>query len=227
MLIPLPGASESSLEESGEAAIEKLGERAIEKLGERVIEKSGERVIEKSGERVIEKPVERSPVLNGHAYKRLVARYVVAEYGPRGVEVYDEVNAGTSMIGKQRRLDLLLLHRDSGRALALECKYQDTSGTADEKIPYALQDLATLRMPAAIVYAGTGFSMGVLHLLQSSEMAAYCLPGEKLRRVARKKGEIDSGTWQLDHIVAMAFNFWDILIQDRTPLTLDDLGGRG
>lgn len=187
------------------------------------IEESTERPIEKSIERVIE----RSAALNGHAYKRLIARYVVAEYGPRGVEVYDEINAGTSMIGKQRRLDLLLLHRDSGKALALECKYQDTSGTADEKIPYALQDLATLRMPAAIVYAGTGFSMGVLHLLQSSEMAAYCLPGESLRRVARKKGEIDSGTWQLDHIVAMAFNFWDILIQGRAPLTLEQLDGRG
>lgn len=165
----------------------------------------------------------RPASLNGHAYKRLVARYVLSEYGPRGVEVYDEVNAGTSMIGKQRRLDLLLLHRDSARALALECKYQDSSGTADEKIPYSLQDLETLRMPAAIVYAGSGFSMGVLHLLQSSEMAAYCLPGEDLRRAARKRGEIDSGTWQLDHIIAMAFHFWDILLQGRQPLTLAQL----
>ena len=219
VVIPLPNASEGSRD----AASVEATETAVEQLVERVVEKSVERVVEKA----VERTVERSPVLNGHAYKRLVARYVVAEYGPRGVEVYDEVNAGTSMIGKQRRLDLLLLHRDSGRALALECKYQDTNGTADEKIPYALQDLATLRMPAAIVYAGTGFSMGVLHLLQSSEMAAYCLPGDKLQRVARKKGEIDSGTWQLDHIVGMAFSFWDILIQDRAPLTLDSLGGRG
>ena len=168
---------------------------------------------------------DKSAALNGHAYKRLVARYVVAEYGPRGVEVYDEVSAGTSMIGKQRRLDLLLLHRDSNRALALECKFQDTSGTADEKIPYTLQDLSTLRMPAALVYAGTGFSMGVLHLLQSSEMAAYCLPGENLQRLARKKGDIDSGTWQLDHIVAMAFGFWDVLLGARVPLSLTDLNG--
>lgn len=218
IVIPLPDPGEGP----GEAAPAESVERVVETSVERVVEKSVERVVEKS----VEKSVERSPVLNGHAYKRLVARYVVAEYGPRGVEVYDEVNAGTSMIGKQRRLDLLLLHRDSGRALALECKYQDTNGTADEKIPYALQDLATLRMPAAIVYAGIGFSMGVLHLLQSSEMAAYCLPGENLRRVARKKGEIDSGTWQLDHIVAMAFGFWDILIQGRAPLTLDGLSGR-
>lgn len=166
---------------------------------------------------------EKSPVLNGHAYKKLIARYVLTEYGPRGVEIYDEVSAGTSMIGKQRRLDLFLLHRDSGRALALECKFQDTSGTADEKIPYTLQDLATLRMPAALVYAGSGFSMGVLHLLQSSEIAAYCLPGESFQRIARKKGEIDSGTWQLDHVIAMAFHFWDILVAGRSPLRIDQL----
>lgn len=215
MLIPLPDNIPPD-DTLPEGAVE----RTVEESTERPLEKPVERVIE----RVVERVIERSPALNGHAYKRRIARYVVTEYGPRGVEVYDEVSAGTSMIGKQRRLDLLLLHRDSGRALALECKYQDTSGTADEKIPYSLQDLATLRMPAAIVYAGAGFSMGVLHLLQSSEMAAYCLPGENLRRVARKKGEIDSGTWQLDHIVAMAFNFWDILIQGRAPLTLEDLG---
>jgi hypothetical protein len=156
--------------------------------------------------------------LNGHAYKRLIARYVVVEYGPRGIEVYDEVSAGTSMIGKQRRLDLLLLHRQSGRALALECKYQDSSGTADEKIPYTLQDLQSLRMPACVVYAGVGFSQGVLHLLQSSELAAYCLPTDALERQARKKSDIDSGTWQLDHIIAMTFGFWDLLLEGKSPI---------
>lgn len=221
MLIPLADSTEA-------VAAESDAQSAVGTTADTTAAPSAERrpAVERPVERSVERVIERSAALNGHAYKRLIARYVVAEYGPRGVEVYDEVNAGTSMIGKQRRLDLLLLHRDSGRALALECKYQDTSGTADEKIPYALQDLATLRMPAAIVYAGTGFSMGVLHLLQSSEMAAYCLPGENMRRVARKKGEIDSGTWQLDHIVAMAFGFWDILIQGRAPLTLADLDGR-
>lgn len=161
--------------------------------------------------------------MNGHGYKRLVARYVVREYGPRSIEVYDEVNAGTSMIGKQRRLDLLLLHRASGRALALECKYQDSLGTADEKIPYTLEDLSKLRMPACVVYAGVGFSQGVLHLLQSSELAAYCLPPEDLERSPRKKGDIDSGTWQLDHVVAMTFGFWDVLLEGKEPLKSEQL----
>ena len=104
------------------------------------------------------------------------------------------------------------------RAIALECKYQDVSGTADEKIPYTLQDLAALRMPSALAYAGVGFSEGVLHLLQASELAAFCLPDETLKPLPRRAGEsIDSGTWQLDHVLAMAFEWWDVILAGKTP----------
>jgi hypothetical protein len=133
--------------------------------------------------------------------------------------VFEEVNAGTSIIGKQRRVDLLIVLPGQRQAMALECKYQDTSGTADEKIPYSLQDLAALRMPSVLAYAGTGFSEGVLHLLQSSEMAAYCLPDDTLKPIPRKGGDsIDTGTWQLDHALAMAFGWWDELVAGKTML---------
>lgn len=151
-------------------------------------------------------------------YKRLIGSYLLSAYWDRGIKVYEEVNIGTSIIGKQRRVDLFVLHPSSERALALECKYQDVSGTADEKIPYTLQDLQALRMPAAVVYAGSGFSEGVLHLLQSSELAAYCLPDETLQPLPRRGGDsIDSGTWQLDHVLAVTFHFWDILISGKIP----------
>jgi hypothetical protein len=162
--------------------------------------------------------------VTGNDYKRLIARYVLSEYAPRGIRVYDEVRVGTTIIGKQRRVDLFLVHPDSGGALGLECKYQDSSGTADEKIPYALRDLAALRMPAAVVYAGAGFSEGVLHLLQSSEFAAYCLPDDDLRAVSRK-GDLNSGTWQLDHLLAVTFHWWDLLVGDKRPLQLNALNG--
>ena len=156
--------------------------------------------------------------LTGNKYRRLIARYVFANYAARGLEVYEEVNVGTSIIGKQRRLDLLLLHRETGRALALECKYQDSAGTVDEKIPYALNDLEALRMPGVIAYAGSGFSEGVLHLLQSSELAAYCLPGTDLEPGGRRSGaSIDTGTWQLDHVLALSFGFWDVVLGGKQP----------
>lgn len=159
--------------------------------------------------------------LTGNNYRRLVARYVLATYGRRGLVVYEEVSLGTSIIGKQRRVDLLLVHPALNQAFALECKYQDSSGTADEKIPYALQDLTAMRIPGVIAYAGTGFSEGVLHLLQSSSQAAYCLPPEELHPVPRKQGDpIDHGTWQLDHVLAMSFGWWDIVVAGKKPLVL-------
>lgn len=156
--------------------------------------------------------------MNGHQYRDLVGRYVVNAYAERGLEVYDEVTIGTTILGKPRRTDLVILHRASDRALALECKYQDSSGTVDEKIPYALQDLEAMRMPAALSYAGVGFSQGVLHLLQSSHFAAYCLPGEDLRPIRRATSAdaINSGTWQLDHVVASTFGFWDIVLEGKS-----------
>lgn len=159
--------------------------------------------------------------MTGNDYRKLIARYLTSAYDDRGLEVFEEVNLGTSIIGKQRRIDLFLRVPATNLALALECKYQDSSGTADEKIPYALQDLAALRMPAALAYGGTGFSPGVLHLLQGSELAAYCMPDESLGRVGRKPGDsIDVGTWQLDHVLALAFGWWDVVLAGKARVEL-------
>ncbi|MCA9639400.1 MAG: hypothetical protein KC492_01870, partial [Myxococcales bacterium] len=57
---------------------------------------------------------------------------------------------------------------------------------------------------------------GVLHLLQCAEQSAYCLPGEELKPVGRRQGDrIDSGTWQLDHVLAQTFRWWDIVLSER------------
>lgn len=162
--------------------------------------------------------------MTGNEYKKLIGRYLVSAYGPRGLQVYEEVHLGTSIIGKQRRIDLFVLGPE-GAALCVECKYQDSSGTADEKIPYALNDLASQRIPGVIVYAGSGFSAGVLHLLQGSEYAAYCLPDDRLQAIGRGSGPMSSGTWQLDHIVAQTFKFWDIILGKKKALQLETVPG--
>ncbi len=163
--------------------------------------------------------------MTGNEYKKLIGRYIAAAYGHRGLEVYEEVSLGTSIIGKQRRIDLFVLGPDA-QALCVECKFQDSSGTADEKIPYALNDMAAQRIPGVIVYAGNGFSPGVSHLLQGSEYAAYCWPNpELLKPVGRGSGPMSSGTWQLDHIIAQTFKFWDVILGSKRPLTCDPQSG--
>jgi hypothetical protein len=78
----------------------------------------------------------------------------------------------------------------------------------------------TTRLKHSKAYAGSGFSEGVLHLLQSSEHAAYCLPdAESPEPIPRRVGtSIDSGTWQLDHILAITFGWWDVLLASKQPI---------
>lgn len=111
-----------------------------------------------------------------HEYRDLIAAYIDVNYGPRGVVVYTEVSLGKTIIGKNRKLDVFALRKADQRALALEAKYQEVQGTTDEKIPYALQDLEALWIPGCLVYAGPGWSKGVLHTLEGSRRAVYCLP---------------------------------------------------
>jgi hypothetical protein len=144
--------------------------------------------------------------LSGKQYALLVCSYIHRRYADRGVKIYREVLVGKSIIGKDRRIDILVLHQESNRALAIECKYQNSTGTADEKIPYALDDIRAMRMPACVVYAGQGFSTGILHMLRASDMAAYCLPAAG--------GCPSDDTRELDHILAMAFGWWDVVLDE-------------
>ncbi|MBE9028451.1 hypothetical protein IQ266_01610 [filamentous cyanobacterium LEGE 11480] len=148
--------------------------------------------------------------MTGHEYANVIADYVYEHFSDRGITVYREVNIGKSIIGKNRRVDLMLLHEADQTAFALECKYQDSSGTADEKIPYALENMRALPMAGCIVYAGSGFSVGVLHMLQASEIAAYCLPD--LQQLKSNKH-----TRELDHLLAMHFGWWDVLVAGKKP----------
>jgi hypothetical protein len=152
--------------------------------------------------------------MNGTEYANLVAAYVVANFGGRGLAVYREIYVGKSIIGKNRRIDLLVVDGATDRALGLECKIQESTGTTDEKIPYTLQDLAAMQLPAAVVYAGSGWSDGVRHLLESSAIAAYCLPDPATL-------ERTTHTRELDHVLAQTFGWWDVLLEGRAPFDLE------
>jgi len=152
--------------------------------------------------------------VTGSEYSNLIASYLVHNYGGRGLVAYREISLGKSIIGKNRRVDVFAVHEPTQRALAIECKYQGSQGTVDEKIPYTLQDMEALRVPGAVVYAGDGFSDGVVHMLQASPMAVYCLPDESLAPTPN--------TRELDHIVAMTFQWWDVVLSAREPFEVEE-----
>lgn len=142
-----------------------------------------------------------------HDFRDLIAAYILANFTSRGLVVYTEVSLGKTIIGKNRKLDILALRRSDQRALGIECKYQDSSGTTDEKIPYALLDLEAMWIPGCLVYAGRGWSKGVLHTLEGSRLAVYCLPEQPtLARTAT--------TCELDHVLAAVFGLWDQVIPE-------------
>ena len=150
--------------------------------------------------------------MTGAEYANLVASYLAKRFGGRGFKVYREVRIGKTIIAKNRCLDIFCVTEDSKEAFAIECKFQDSEGTVDEKIPYALEDLKALPMRGCIAYAGKGFSRGVLHMLEASPHAAYCLP---------LSSQMDSSpdTWELDHLIAAHFKWWDVLVGKKNPVS--------
>jgi len=114
--------------------------------------------------------------MTGAGYRDLIASYIVTNFAANGLVVYTEISLGKTIIGKDRKIDVFVLRASDQRAIAIECKFQEVQGTTDEKIPYALQDLEALWIPGCIAYAGEGWSRGVLHTLEQSRLAAYCLP---------------------------------------------------
>ena len=147
--------------------------------------------------------------MTGADYANLIASYVSNRFGSRGLKVYREIRVGKSIIGKNRCIDVFCV-RDA-EAFAVECKFQDSPGTVDEKIPYALDDLQALPMAGCIAYAGSGFSEGVLHMLRAAPRAAYCFPHQ---------GQIvpSAETWELDHLLAAHFGWWDVLVGTKRPV---------
>lgn len=152
--------------------------------------------------------------LSGKEYADLVASYVLKNFGSRGLVVYREVSMGKTIIGKNRHVDVLVIHQASSTVLAIECKYQDTLGTVDEKIPYAIQDMQAMGVPVCLAYAGGGFSAGILHMLAACPIAAQCLPAPSLAPTRE--------TRELDIALAMAFRFWDLVVSSKKPFALPD-----
>ena len=149
--------------------------------------------------------------MTGAEYANLVASYVSRRFAARGLKVYREIRVGKTIIGKNRCIDVFCLCESDNKAFAIECKFQDSAGTVDEKIPYALDDLSALPMAGCIAYAGKGFSEGVLHMLKASPRAAYCLP-------TRDQNDSTSETKELDHLLSTHFGWWEVLVGTRRPV---------
>ena len=88
-----------------------------------------------------------------------------------GLRVGRQVRVARRLWGAERRIDLVLRHPDSDRSLGIECKFQGTGGSAEEKIPATIQDIAAWPIPGIVVFEGAGFSANMRAYLHSTGKA--------------------------------------------------------
>jgi hypothetical protein len=88
-----------------------------------------------------------------------------------GLEVRRGVKVGRRLWGAERRIDLVLTDREQRRSLGVECKFQGGSGTAEEKIPATISDIAAWPIPGLVVFQGQGFSANMRSYLFSTGRA--------------------------------------------------------
>ena len=96
----------------------------------------------------------------------------VAEMGSDlRLEVKLQVRVARRIWGAIRKIDVVLTHPETRKTLGIECKYQSVGGTAEEKIPATVQDIAAWPIPGLIVFSGDGFSQNMKYFLISTGKA--------------------------------------------------------
>ncbi len=95
-------------------------------------------------------------------------RNVVTLAQRMGLKVETEVKAARRIWGQRRYIDVVITDEKTGKRLGVECKYQATPGTAEEKIPATIQDIAYWPIPGIVVIDGEGFSSNMQGYLMST-----------------------------------------------------------
>lgn len=100
----------------------------------------------------------------------LVAQ-VIALADTLGLECQEQVKVGRRLWGAVRNIDVVLTHPETKLRLGVECKFQGTTGTAEEKIPAIVSDIDAWPIRGIVVISGKGFSPNMRFYLISSGKA--------------------------------------------------------
>jgi hypothetical protein len=88
-----------------------------------------------------------------------------------GLQVRTQVRVARRLWGAVRRIDVVLTHEETRRTLGIECKFQREQGTAEEKIPATISDIAAWPIRGIVVFAGEGFTSNMRSFLIASGKA--------------------------------------------------------
>ncbi len=90
-----------------------------------------------------------------------------------GLEVKQQVRVARRIWGAVRRIDVVLTDPQTRKTLGVECKYQGGGGSAEEKIPATVQDIAAWPIPGIVVFSGDGFTQNMKSFLISTGKAVH------------------------------------------------------
>jgi hypothetical protein len=96
---------------------------------------------------------------------------VVALAATLGLQARTQVRVARRIWGALRKIDVVLTEVSTRRTLGIECKFQNSPGTAEEKIPSTIQDIGAWPIPGIVVFAGEGFSSNMSAFLISTGKA--------------------------------------------------------
>ena len=88
-----------------------------------------------------------------------------------GLQARTEVRVARRLWGAVRCIDVVLTRADTGKTLGIECKYQGGGGSAEEKVPATIQDIAAWPIPGIVVFGGEGFSTNMVAYFHSTGKA--------------------------------------------------------
>ena len=88
-----------------------------------------------------------------------------------GLETRSQVKVGRRIWGAERKIDVVVTDKQSGKRIGVECKFQGGGGSAEEKIPTTIQDIKAWPIPGIVVFSGDGISPHMKSFLISTGLA--------------------------------------------------------
>jgi hypothetical protein len=92
-----------------------------------------------------------------------------------GLEWRKQVRVARRIWGAIRHIDVVITHPQTRKTLGIECKFQAVPGTAEEKIPSVINDIAAWPIPGLVVFDGEGFTENMrLFLISTGKAVEFC-----------------------------------------------------
>jgi len=100
-----------------------------------------------------------------------LVRAVIDLAAELGMESRKQVRVARRIWGAVRHIDVIITHPQTRKTLGIECKFQAVPGTAEEKIPAVINDIAAWPIPGLVVFDGAGFTENMKLFLVSTGKA--------------------------------------------------------